>query len=173
MYVAKIYWSLPHHGYVLRRIMRRAIRFGRSINIGRHFLSKIISRVIAGMSGAYPHLAGSLDLQIKVANNEEDRFLETLDKGLEILHNEIKRVQEDGGTTVPGSFIFKLYDTYGFPVDIVRDVALEQGLAIDEPGFARAMEEQQYAKPAEQHRRLQGAPEAFRRIAGEPVGTAT
>jgi alanyl-tRNA synthetase len=129
-------------GYVLRRIMRRAVRFGRSIDIGRHFLSKIISRVIADMSPAYPHLVDSLNLQIEVANNEEDRFLETLDKGLEMLNNEINQLQKKESSTVPGDFIFKLYDTYGFPVDIVRDVALEQGLSIDEPGFNEAMEKQ-------------------------------
>jgi alanyl-tRNA synthetase len=129
-------------GYVLRRIMRRAIRFGRSIDIGRHFLSKVISRVIADMSSVYPHLVGSLELQIKVANNEEDRFLETLDKGLEILNNEIKRMNKEGSDSVPGAFIFKLYDTFGFPVDIVRDVAMEQGLTVDEAGFNMAMEAQ-------------------------------
>ncbi len=129
-------------GYVLRRIMRRAIRFGRSIDIGRHFLSKIISRVIADMSSAYPHLVGSLELQIKVADNEEDRFLETLDRGIEMLNDEITRLQKTGAAAVPGDFMFKLYDTYGFPVDIVRDVAMEQGLTVDEPGFNKAMEAQ-------------------------------
>jgi alanyl-tRNA synthetase len=129
-------------GYVLRRIMRRAIRFGRSIDIGRHFLSQVISRVIANMSSAYPHLVGSLNLQIEVANNEEDRFLETLDKGLEMLNDEITRLQKSGEATVPGDFTFKLYDTYGFPVDIIRDVALEHSLTVDEVGFNVAMEAQ-------------------------------
>jgi alanyl-tRNA synthetase len=94
------------------------------------------------MSSAYPHLTGSLDLLIKVTNNEEDRFLETLDKGIDMLNDEISRLQDAEQETVPGDFIFKLYDTYGFPVDIVRDVALEQGMAVDEPGFNEAMEKQ-------------------------------
>jgi alanyl-tRNA synthetase len=94
------------------------------------------------MGQAYPHLTDSANLLDKVVNNEEERFRETLDNGLAMLNNEISRLQKAGKTEVPGDFIFKLYDTYGFPVDIVRDVALEQNFTIDEPGFARAMEEQ-------------------------------
>jgi alanyl-tRNA synthetase len=129
-------------GYVLRRIMRRAVRFGRSLGLERPFLAEITAEVVKNMHQAFPHLLEAADLLAKVVHNEEERFRETLDNGLVMLNTEIKRLQEEGGTSVPGDFIFKLYDTYGFPVDIVRDVALEQKLTIDEPGFTRAMEEQ-------------------------------
>jgi len=129
-------------GYVLRRIMRRAVRFGRALGLQRPFLAEITAEVVKTMENAYPHLAEAANLLAKVVNNEEERFRETLDNGLTMLNTEISSLQKKGSSSVPGDFIFKLYDTYGFPVDIVRDVALEQGCTIDEPGFARAMEDQ-------------------------------
>ncbi len=129
-------------GYVLRRIMRRAVRFGRSLGLERPFLAEITAEVVKNMQQAFPHLSEAAGLLAKVVHNEEERFRETLDNGLVMLNTEIKRLQKEGSASVPGDFIFKLYDTYGFPVDIVRDVALEQELTIDEPGFTRAMEEQ-------------------------------
>ena len=129
-------------GYVLRRIMRRAVRFGRSLGLQRPFLAEITAEVVKNMTGAYPHLSEAADLLAKVVYNEEERFRETLDNGLVMLNTEIKRLQKEGRTSVPGDFIFKLYDTYGFPVDIVRDIAQEQELTIDESGFTAAMEEQ-------------------------------
>jgi alanyl-tRNA synthetase len=129
-------------GYVLRRIMRRAVRFGRSLGLKRSFLAEITAEVVESMANAYPHLAEAANLLAKVVNNEEERFRETLDNGLAMLKGEVERLQKKGSSTVPGDFIFKLYDTYGFPVDIVRDVAHEKGLSIDEPGFAAAMDEQ-------------------------------
>ena len=129
-------------GYVLRRIMRRAVRFGRSLGLERLFLAEITAEVVKVMGQAYPHLTESANLLAKVVNNEEQRFRETLDNGLAMLNTEINRLKKEGSSVVPGVFIFKLYDTYGFPVDIVRDVALEQDFSIDEQGFARAMEEQ-------------------------------
>jgi len=129
-------------GYVLRRIMRRAVRFGRSLGLERLFLAEITAEVIKTMDKAYPHLTESANLLAKVVNNEEERFRETLDNGLAMLNSEIGRLREEGSNIVPGDFIFKLYDTYGFPVDIVLDVALEQDFSIDEKGFAKAMEEQ-------------------------------
>jgi alanyl-tRNA synthetase len=129
-------------GYVLRRIMRRAVRFGRSLGLERPFLSEITAEVVKNMKGAYPHLSESEGLLAKVVYNEEERFRETLDNGLSMLNTEIERLQNESSTSVPGEFIFKLYDTYGFPVDIVRDIALEQGFDIDEPGFIKSLEEQ-------------------------------
>jgi alanyl-tRNA synthetase len=129
-------------GYVLRRIMRRAVRFGRSLGLEQLFMADITAEVIKTMKGPYPHLAEAANLLAKVAKNEEERFGETLDNGLAMLNTEIERLQNEEIATVSGDFIFKLYDTYGFPVDIVRDVAFEQGLQIDEPGFNKAMEEQ-------------------------------
>ncbi|HHB76196.1 MAG TPA: alanine--tRNA ligase [Desulfobulbus sp.] len=130
-------------GYVLRRIMRRAIRFGRSLGL-ESFFPSVCALVIDTMAEAYPHLVDARELLAKVVTNEESRFGETLDNGLAMLAREIKRLRTEQGDSacIAGSFIFKLYDTYGFPVDIVRDVALEEKISFDEAGFARAMEEQ-------------------------------
>jgi alanyl-tRNA synthetase len=129
-------------GYVLRRIMRRAIRFGRSLGLKKPFLAGIIEAVIAEMGEAYPHLHEARELLAKVVRNEEVRFLETLDHGLAMLSHELKRLREAGEKEVSGEFIFKLYDTYGFPVDIVKDIAIEKGMLADEAGFNTAMEVQ-------------------------------
>lgn len=130
-------------GYVLRRIMRRAIRFGRSLGL-INFFPSVCELVISLMDVAYPHLDDSSELLLKVVTNEETRFGETLDNGLAMLSEEIERLEKTAAADgiIDGSFIFKLYDTYGFPVDIVRDVALEHGIAIDEVGFEQAMEQQ-------------------------------
>ena len=129
-------------GYVLRRIMRRAIRFGRSIGLS-DFFAGVCDLVIDTMAGAYPHLESSRQLLAKVVGNEEARFGETLDNGLAMLADEIERLRrEQDDPRIDGGFIFRLYDTYGFPVDIVRDVALEKGVSFDEEGFNRAMREQ-------------------------------
>ncbi|MEN8136315.1 MAG: alanine--tRNA ligase [Thermodesulfobacteriota bacterium] len=129
-------------GYVLRRIMRRAIRFGRFLGMEKPFMAKITAAVIKQMQEAYPHILESRELLEKVVNNEEERFLETIDHGLVMLHQELSRLKKSGEKVVDGNFIFKLYDTYGFPVDIVRDIALEKSLSVDESGFNEAMESQ-------------------------------
>jgi len=129
-------------GYVLRRIMRRAIRYGRTLGLTKPFLSTIVSAVVRQMSGAYPHLAGAGELLSKVVTNEEERFLETIDNGLAMLQGEFGRLRGAGATIVPGDFMFKLYDTFGFPVDIVRDMALEIGYEVDQQGFVLAMNAQ-------------------------------
>ena len=130
-------------GYVLRRIMRRAIRFGRSLGL-TSFFPGVCALVIEMMEAACPHLTDSRELLAQVVTNEEARFGETLDNGLAMLSREIRRLQKEQGETacIDGNFIFKLYDTYGFPVDIVRDVALEHKIAFDEAGFSQAMEQQ-------------------------------
>ncbi len=130
-------------GYVLRRIMRRAIRFGRSLGL-KSFFPSVCALVTDMMQEAYPHLADARQLLDKVVTNEEQRFGETLDHGLAMLADEIDRLrrEEGGDARIDGDFIFRLYDTYGFPVDIVRDVCLERGIGLDEAGFHRAMEEQ-------------------------------
>ncbi len=130
-------------GYVLRRIMRRAIRFGRSLGL-KTFFPGVCALVIDIMEEAYPHLTDARQLLAKVVTNEESRFGETLDNGLVMLAREIERLRRKQGDAacIDGNFIFRLYDTYGFPVDIVRDVALEEKIAFDESGFARAMEQQ-------------------------------
>jgi alanyl-tRNA synthetase len=130
-------------GYVLRRIMRRAIRYGRALGLSS-FFPGVCALVTDLMVHAYPHLGDTRELLAKVVTNEEQRFGETLDHGLNKLEQEIRRLKKEEGerAVIHGDFIFKLYDTYGFPVDIVRDIAIEKGIAFDEPGFARAMEQQ-------------------------------
>ncbi|MDW7772353.1 MAG: alanine--tRNA ligase [Desulfobulbaceae bacterium] len=129
-------------GYVLRRIMRRAIRYGRFLGMKETFFAEICLLVAENMGESYPHLIDAGNLLGKVVTNEETRFGETLDYGLTILSEEIEKVLRQGGERafIAGDFIFKLYDTYGFPVDIIRDVALEKGITIDEAGYHRAME---------------------------------
>ena len=129
-------------GYVLRRIMRRAIRYGRSLGLSKPFLATVTAIVARQMGGAYPHLAGAGELLSKVVTNEEERFLETIDNGLAMLQDEFTRMRKAGEERVPGEFMFKLYDTFGFPVDIVRDMALEIGYEVDQAGYNQAMETQ-------------------------------
>lgn len=129
-------------GYVLRRIIRRAVRYGRSLGLEKPFLAEIALCVVEEMSEAYPHLIGAKELLGKVVLNEEERFRETLDHGLDILHAEINRLENSGDKIIDGDFIFKLYDTFGFPVDIVRDIGLEEGFGFDEDGYNNAMDVQ-------------------------------
>jgi alanyl-tRNA synthetase len=128
---------------VLRRIMRRAIRYGRALGLSS-FFPGVCALVAEEMRAAYPHLNDTRELLAKVVTNEEQRFGETLDHGLNKLDQEIRHLIKEQGdrAVIQGDFIFKLYDTYGFPVDIVRDIAIERGVSFDEPGFAAAMEQQ-------------------------------
>ncbi|WP_028580266.1 alanine--tRNA ligase [Desulfogranum japonicum] len=130
-------------GYVLRRIMRRAIRYGRSLGLDS-FFPGVCALVTENMVEAYPHLAETTELLAKVVTNEEKRFGETLDNGLQKLDQEIGRLRKEqaDNVTIDGNFIFKLYDTYGFPVDIVRDIAIERGVGFDQKGFDFAMQQQ-------------------------------
>ncbi|HIP40699.1 MAG TPA: alanine--tRNA ligase [Desulfocapsa sulfexigens] len=129
-------------GYVLRRVMRRAIRYGRNLGLVKPFLEAVTGEVTRTMKDAHPHLEDCADLLAKVVNNEELRFGETLEHGLTLLDEEIARLQKAGEKTIKGEFIFKLYDTFGFPVDIVRDISLERSVDFDNDGFVAAMEKQ-------------------------------
>jgi len=129
-------------GYVLRRIMRRAVRYGKHLGLDKPFLEIVCREVLVQMDGAYPHLTDAAALIDKVVKSEEDRFRETLEHGLTLLDEEITRLKKEGLRLISGSFIFKLYDTFGFPFDIVRDVALERNLEFDEAGFLQEMEGQ-------------------------------
>lgn len=129
-------------GYVLRRIMRRAVRFGRNLGLNRPFMDEVTASVVVAMSHAYPHLLDAMELLKKVVVSEEERFCETLENGLALLDAEVERLGRDSDPVIGGDFIFKLYDTYGFPVDIVRDVSLEKKIGVDERGFHAAMEQQ-------------------------------
>jgi alanyl-tRNA synthetase len=126
-------------GYVLRRIIRRAIRYGRYIGLNRPFLQQTAKVVFDIMKRAYPELAEAGPFITNVIKNEEVRFLETLDTGLKLLNDALADMQARGQNEVPGNVIFKLYDTYGFPVDIVRDVVRDKNMTLDIEGFDRAM----------------------------------
>ncbi len=129
-------------GYVLRRIIRRAVRFGKNLGLEKPFMDEVTAKVSDSMEHAYPHLKNAKVLLKKVTNNEEERFLETLENGLVLLDEEVERLQKTQEGKISGDFIFKLYDTFGFPVDIVRDISLERGIDFDEAGFTKSMEEQ-------------------------------
>ncbi len=126
-------------GYVLRRIIRRAIRHGHKLGANETFFYKLVGPLCQEMGDAYPELNQARSQVERVLRQEEDRFNETLDQGLRILEDDIAALK---GDTLSGSTIFKLYDTYGFPVDLTRDVALERNLKIDMAGFEREMEAQ-------------------------------
>lgn len=129
-------------GYVLRRIMRRAIRYGRNIGLTKPFLSETAGVVFDIMKSAYPDLSEAEAFITNVIRNEENRFSETLDTGLRLLNDTLSDVKAKGQTEVPGDVIFKLYDTYGFPVDIVRDVVRDEKMTLDMNGFDENMNKQ-------------------------------
>ena len=126
-------------GYVLRRIVRRAIRHGHKLGANETFFYKLVAPLIAEMGTAYPELVASQATIERALQQEEERFNETLDQGLGILDAGIAALK---GDTVPGELIFKLYDTYGVPPDVVRDIALERNFKVDTAGFEREMEAQ-------------------------------
>ncbi len=126
-------------GYVLRRIMRRAIRHGNKLGAQGTFFYKLVAPLVKEMGEAYPELAKMQEQVERVLLKEEEQFARTLDKGLALLEEEIANLK---GTVVPGSAVFKLYDTYGFPVDLTADVARERELTIDMDGFEAAMADQ-------------------------------
>ncbi len=129
-------------GYVLRRIMRRAIRYGRNIGLERPFLHHTAETVFDIMRPAYPELAEASAFIRKVILNEEQRFMETLDTGLKLLNDSLADLKSKGQSEIPGDLIFKLYDTYGFPVDIVQDVVRDTRMGVDLEGFNAHMEDQ-------------------------------
>ena len=129
-------------GYVLRRIIRRAIRYGRNIGLKRPFLYQAVSVVSDIMKESYPELSEASAFITNVIQNEEVRFSETLDNGLRLLNDALSQMRADGETEIKGDLIFKLYDTYGFPVDIVRDVIRDEKMRLDMDGFDRLMDGQ-------------------------------
>jgi alanyl-tRNA synthetase len=128
--------------YVLRRVMRRAVRHGHRLGIRRPFLHEVALEVVRLMGEQYPELERRRELILSVTRAEEERFRETIERGLRILEEEIERLRVRGGTALGGDTAFKLYDTYGFPIDLTQVIAEERGLTLDEQGYARALEEQ-------------------------------
>lgn len=126
-------------GYVLRRIIRRAVRHGHMLGASAGFFHKLVGALVEQMGEAYPELANLQEHVEKVLRIEEEQFAKTLDKGMAILNAEIAELQ---GDTIPGEVAFKLYDTYGFPLDLTADVAREKDLKVDEAGFDVEMNKQ-------------------------------
>ena len=129
-------------GYVLRRIIRRACRHGKLLGIDRPFLVETVTTSIEESKGAYPELDEKRDYILKVIAMEEERFDATVDAGLSILSDIIANAKSEGSDTVSGEDAFKLYDTFGFPIDLTREIAEEAGLKIDEDTFKSLMQEQ-------------------------------
>ena len=127
-------------GYVLRRILRRACRHGKLLGINRKFMTELCRVVISQNESAYPELVTKSEYILKVISLEEDRFNTTVDAGLAILSGIVEKVGKNG--TISGADAFKLYDTFGFPIDLTREIAEESGLTIDEEGFTALMQEQ-------------------------------
>jgi alanyl-tRNA synthetase len=128
-------------GYVLRRIMRRALRHGKKLGFDGPFLHRVAGIVVEEFREAYPGLAQSASFVDTVAFQEERRFLETLDAGLRMVEEEFSRMSGSGGI-FPGEVAFRLYDTYGFPADLTADLCRERGVALDSAGFEKEMEKQ-------------------------------
>jgi len=129
-------------GYVLRRTLRRAARHGKLLDINKPFLHEVVPVVINVMKEAYPDLIDKESFIRKVVINEEERFIDTLDNGLKILNEEAALLKKAGKDIIPGEIIFKLYDTFGFPVDLTEDIVRKDNFSLDIEGFEKAMEAQ-------------------------------
>jgi len=126
-------------GYVLRRIIRRAVRHGKKLGVNDVFFSKLVEPLCQEMGDAYPDLVKAKAHVEKVLLKEEKRFAETLDQGMEMLETAIENLD---GNELPGEVVFRLYDTFGFPADLTADIARERNLTIDQSGFEAQMSQQ-------------------------------
>lgn len=129
-------------GYILRRVLRRAARHGRLLGIKNVFLGDVCDVVIENNRGAYPELEQRRDYIKKTIRAEEERFAQTLDSGLSILDKMLSETVAAGSRTLSGESVFKLYDTYGFPIDLTKEITEEKGIAVDEEAFRALMQEQ-------------------------------
>lgn len=156
-------------GYVLRRIMRRAIRYGRNLGLDKPFLGHTAESVFDIMKPAYPELSDSAAFIRKVIVNEEVRFSETLDTGLKLLTESMADLKAGGKKEIPGALIFKLYDTYGFPVDIVQDVTRGTRFKLDMGGYERHMQAQRERSRSKVT--FAGIGNAFKELSAQAVKT--
>jgi alanyl-tRNA synthetase len=129
-------------GYVLRRILRRAARHGRLLGIVEPFLFELTAAVVNQMAGVYSEVRGAAATIAEATRGEEERFIATLDQGLPILNEVLAKARSVGRKVLRGPDVFKLYDTYGFPMDLIGEACREQGMTLDEVGFEQAIEEQ-------------------------------
>ena len=144
-------------GYVLRRIVRRAIRHGYKLGRKGAFFHRLVPDLVAQMGGAYPELKEAEQRVIDVLRQEEERFFETIEHGMSILEGALAELDAKGAKTLDGELAFKLHDTYGFPLDLTADVCRERGIAVDEPAFDDAMARQRdQARAAGKFKMAQG-----------------
>jgi alanyl-tRNA synthetase len=129
-------------GYVLRRLLRRAIRHGRKLGIDEPFLHEVTPAVVEGLADAYPELVAAREAILEVGRREEQRFAETLTAGLTVLDEALARASGQDRPVVPGAELFRLHDTFGFPLELARDIAEERGVSLDEQGFEVEMARQ-------------------------------
>ena len=129
-------------GYVLRRLLRRAARHGRLLGFEEPFLYALVESVVSVLGGAYGEVQDEAERIGQTIKSEEARFADTLDKGLVLLEESLAEVRKTGGQSLPGDVAFRLYDTYGFPVDLTEDILRNEGITVDHEGFERLMDEQ-------------------------------
>ena len=134
--------SNESRGYVLRRILRRGLRHGMMLGLQKPFLHQVTGTVIDLMRDAYPELEEKRQYVSRLTLHEEERFIHTLSQGLPLVEEELAQLKESRETTLSGEKIFKFYDTYGFPLDLLSEIAAEKGISLDETGFEREMEGQ-------------------------------
>lgn len=158
-------------GYVIRRLLRRAVRFGRTLGVDQPFLYRVSGAVISQMAGAYPDLEEKRKHLLDVIRTEEERFGETLVQGTEMLNKMIAEAKSSGSIGISGVDAFKLYDTYGFPLELTVEMAKEQGLDVDQDGFTAAMEEQRHrARSARQETEYISERDALYRSVRDELG---
>lgn len=157
-------------GYVLRRIMRRAIRYGRKLSDSKSVYPSLVDGVIETMGSFYPELRQNRALILKTVEGEEARFLQTLDQGTSILNAKLHDLTKRGVNIVDGETVFKLYDTYGFPVDLTNLIAKETGLTVDEQDFERRMQEARKLSQASWKGAAIGADQAHLLQLGQKIG---
>jgi len=159
-------------GYVLRRIIRRALRHGKLLGVKGPCLSSMAQRVVEVMGGAYPEIKEGEGHLTQILQREEERFSETLDNGLKILQEEMEGLKAKGEKVLPGAMAFKLYDTFGFPLDLTEDIVREKGMTIDLDGFERSMEDQRYrARESWEGEMGAGLPPLYQELIAEGVAT--
>ncbi len=134
--------SKDGRGYVLRRIIRRALRYGKKIGIEKEFLHKLSASIVDIMDDVYPEIKSNHPYIVRVLKGEEERFIETLSIGMRVYEEIAEEIKLKGEHILPGELVYKLYDTHGFPLDITKEMAEEDGLSVDMPGFQQALEEQ-------------------------------
>jgi alanyl-tRNA synthetase len=159
-------------GYVLRRIIRRALRHGKLLGIEGPCLSSMAEAVVAVMGETYAEIKEGQGHLTQILQREEERFSETLDNGLKILQEEMEQLKAKGKKVLPGDVAFKLYDTFGFPLDLTEDIVREEGLTIDLEGFERSMAGQRKrARESREGEMREGLPPIYQELIAEEVAT--